>query len=121
MNQPYYRLANLRFNENRCAKYLATESDTGLTTTHELSGISFVAFSAESSIRLSTGTQQEKERITFAAGTRLITYIAGTFSTLLLIALLGVLSLALSFASYVHHQRKKISKRHGSIYNYYTR
>ena len=61
-NQPYYRLANLRLNENRCAKYyVATESDTGLTTTHELSGTSFVASSTQSSTRLSTVTQQEKE------------------------------------------------------------
>ena len=76
--------------------YVATESD------------------AESSTRSSSVTQQEKE------SDRLIIYIAGTFSALLLIALLGVLVLALSFASYVHHQRKKTSKLHGSIYNYYT-
>ena len=137
MNQPYYRLANLRFNENRCAKYVASESDTGFTTTHELSGTSFVASSTESSTRLPTVTQQEGEsdqQITYAAtesdaesstrsfsvtrqekeSDRIITYIAGTFSALLLIALLGVLALALSFVSYVHHQRKKTSKLHGS-------
>ena len=168
MNQPYYRLANLRFNENRCAKYLATESDTGLTTTHELSGTSFVASisSTESSTRLSTETQQERERAIYAAtesdagvtttykvsdisdlsvtsliestrnvttesdaglttrsssvtqqekeSDRSIIYVAETFSALLLIALLGVLVLALLFASYVHYQRKKTSKLHGS-------
>ena len=109
MNQPYYRLANLRLNENRCANYLDTESDTGLTTTHKLSETSLVALSTESSTRSSSVTQQEKE------SDRLIIYIAGTFSALLLIALLGLLVLALSFASYVHHQRKKTSKLHGSI------
>ena len=162
-NQPYYRLASLRLGENRCAKYVTTESDTGLTTTHELSGTSFVVSisSTESSTRLSTGTQQERERATYAAtesdagvtttykvtvsdssvtsltestrnvttesdaglttrsssvtqqeeeSDRSIIYVAETFSALLLIALMGVLVLALSFASYVHYQRKKTSK-----------
>ena len=70
MNLRYYRLANLSLSENRCAKYVATESDTGFTTTHELSGTSFVASSTESSTRLSTVTQQERESdktITYAA------------------------------------------------------
>ena len=124
-NQGYYRLANLRLGENRCAKYVATESDTGLTTklnyesprifsvTSSLTQLSSVTVQnvatesdSESSTRLSSVTQQEKE------SDRLITYIAGIFSALLLIALLGVLALALSFASYVHYQRKKTSKLH---------
>ena len=92
---------------------MATESDVDLTTAYKPPGITRLSLAtqqetesnkpityyvatesnAESSTRLSSVTQQEKER------DRLITYIAGTFSALLLIALLGVLALALSFAS----------------------
>ena len=112
-NQGYYRLANLRLGENRCAKYVVTESNAGLTTKFNYESPRTFSFTssreliqitkqnvatksdAESSTRLSSGTQQDKEN------ERLIIYIIGNFSALLLIALLGVLALALSFASYV--------------------
>ena len=112
---------------------VATESDVDLTTAYKSPGITSLRrlslatqqetesnkpityyvsteSDAESSKRLSSVTQQEKE------SDKLITYIAGTFSALLLIALLGVMALALLFASHVHHQRKKTSKLHGSIH-----
>jgi uncharacterized protein HemX len=110
-----------------------------LTTTYESLGTSSVTL-RESSTRLSSVTQQEREydnQITYTAiesdvesSTRSSSvtqqkkkndksttiYVAGSLSALLLIALLGVLVLAFSFAFYVHHQRKTISKLHGSNY-----
>jgi hypothetical protein len=88
---------------------VATESDTGLTTTNGTPGpgTSVANSSTESS---SSVTQQERE------SDKTIIRVAGIFSALLLIALLGVLGLAFSFAFYAHHQRKKTSKLHGSIY-----
>ena len=120
MNQTYYRLASVRLSENRCAKYVATESDTGLITTHESSGTSFVASisSTESSTRLSTVTQQKRESdkpITYAAtesdagsttrsssvtqqekgSDKSIIYVAGSLSALVMVfgALIIVLSI----------------------------
>ena len=100
----YYRLANL--NEIQCAQYVSTESDAGLTTTQELPGTFSVTSSTEST-RSPSVTQQKKE-----SDKSIIIYVAGSLSALLLIVLLGVLVLAFSFAFYVHHQRKKISKLH---------
>jgi hypothetical protein len=134
-SQNYYRLANLR--ETKCAKYVATESDVGLTTTYESSETSSVASPTESSTRSSSITQQntitytttdsDAESLTRSSSVtqqereslsdKSIIYVAGSFSALLLIALLGVLALALSFAFYVHHQRKKTSKLYSSTYD----
>jgi hypothetical protein len=145
----YYRLANL--NENQCAEYVATESDSGLTTTIELSGTSSIISLATESIRSPSVTQQEKENVAIESEAGLTTtnetpgpgissaasstdsltrsssetqqekesdttiiHVAGSLTALLLIALLGVLALAFSFAFYVHHQRKKTSKLHRS-------
>jgi hypothetical protein len=127
----YYRLANFNLDKNQCAEYVATDSDAGLTTTNESSDISSIASSTRSSV-----TQQKKESdnpITYNIATELtikspsitqqeresdqpIVYVAGSFSALLLIALLGILALSFSFAFYVHHQRKKTSKLHAWQY-----
>jgi hypothetical protein len=135
ISQNYYRLANL--SERKCAKYVANELNADLTIIYESLGTSSVT-SRESSTRLSLVTQQEREydnQIIYTAtesdlesSTRSSSvtqqkkkndkpttiYVAGSFSALLLIALLGVLALAFSFAFYVHRQRKTISKLHGS-------
>jgi hypothetical protein len=86
----YYRLADL--SENRCAQYVATESDAGLITTYE-SGTSSTYTAtesdAESSTRSSSVTQQERE------SDNPIIYVAGSLSTLVLVfgALIIVLSI----------------------------
>jgi hypothetical protein len=96
--------------------YVATESDAELSTRfssvtqHERESDLPITYIATESTISPPVTQQEKESLSDKS----IIYVAGSLGALLLIALLGVLALAFSFASYVHHQRKKPSKLHGS-------
>jgi hypothetical protein len=103
---------------NKPIIYVATESSTRLcsVTQQERKSDNPLTYTAtksdtESLTRSSLVTQQERD----LESDKPIIYVTGSFSVLLLIALLGVLALAFSFAFYVNHQRKKtLSKWHRS-------
>ena len=117
----YYRPAKFDLNENKCAEYVAPESGTGLTTTYESTGTSsatslrestrslsvtkqdvVIESDAESSIRLSLVTLQEKEN------NEQIIYVAGSFSALVLV--FGALIIVLSILYLCKFQNRETSK-----------
>ena len=91
----YFRSSPL--NESRCAQYVANTfpliTPTLLTTLTSL-----------------LPTQSQTTSSAASSNERLLLYVFGSFSALLLITLLGVLLLAFLFALYVHHLRRKTSK-----------
>jgi hypothetical protein len=89
--------------------YVATDAELSSSVTRqERESDKSITYIATESIISPSVIQQEKESL----NDKSIVYVAGSFGALLLIALLGVLVLAFSFAFYVHHQRKKTRKLH---------
>ena len=86
---PYFRLGSL--NEIQCAQYVSKTFPEPLTTPTSVTTLSI-------SSRIIGTTLSSNESLI---------RVLGSFSTLLLVALLGVLALATSFVFYVHHLRKR--------------
>jgi hypothetical protein len=101
----YYRLAIL--SQRKCAQYVGTESDAGLTT-YESPETSPVASSRESSTRSSSVAQQERE------SDETIIYVASSLSTLVLV--FGAMIIVLSILYLCKFQNRERSKSHAIIY-----
>ncbi len=129
-SQSYYRLASL--SERKCAQYVATESDVGLTSTYESSGTSSITPSTESSIRSSpvtqhnygesdtpityTATESDAELLTRSSSvtqlerenTKTIIYVAGSLGAIVLV--FGALIIVLSMLYLCKFRNRETSK-----------